>query len=156
MNNILLYVGIDDTDSSSGMCTTYITCVIISKLKDCGFNITGFPRLIRLNPFARFKTRGNGATSFKLELKSNKEVDEVKKIVLENVQQLSVLKDERTNPGVVFYHGEITPELQEFGLETIRNIVTIEDAENLLNSVGADFYKFKNGRGIIGALAAIC
>jgi tRNA(Ile2)-agmatinylcytidine synthase len=156
MNNILLYIGIDDTDSSSGMCTTYITCVIISKLKDCGFNITGFPRLIRLNPFARFKTRGNGATSFKLELKSNKEVDEVKKIVLENVQQLSVLKDERTNPGVVFYHGEITPELQEFGLETIRNIVTIEDAENLLNSVGADFYKFKNGRGIIGALAAIC
>jgi tRNA(Ile2)-agmatinylcytidine synthase len=155
MNNILLYIGIDDTDSSSGMCTTYITCVIISKLKDCGFKITGFPRLIRLNPFARFKTRGNGATSFKLELKSDKEVDEVKKIVLENVELLSVLKDERTNPGVVFYDGEITSELQKFGLETIRNIVTIEDAEALLNRVGADFYKFKNGRGIIGALAAI-
>ena len=155
MNNILLYIGIDDTDSSSGMCTTYITCVIISKLKDCGFNITGFPRLIRLNPFARFKTRGNGATSFKLELKSNKEVDEVKKIVLENVQLLSVLQDEKTNPGVVFYDGEITPELQKFGLQTIRNIVTIEDAETLLNRVGADYYKFKNGRGIIGALAAI-
>ena len=145
MNNILLYIGIDDTDSSSGMCTTYVTCVIISKLKDCGFNITEFPRLIRLNPFARFKTRGNGATSFKLELKSDKEVDEVKKIVLEKVQQLSVLQDERTNPGVVFYDGKITSELQEFGLETIRNIVTIEDAETLLNRVGADFYKFKNG-----------
>jgi tRNA(Ile2)-agmatinylcytidine synthase len=155
MNNILLYIGIDDTDSSSGMCTTYITCVIISKLKDCGFNIIGFPRLIRLNPFARFKTRGNGATSFKLELKSDKEVDEVKKIVLENVQLLSVLEDERTNPGVVFYDGKITPELQEFGLDTIQNIVTIEDAENILNNIGADFYKFKNGRGIIGALAAI-
>ncbi len=155
MNNKLLYIGIDDTDSSSGMCTTYITCVIISKLKDCGFNIIGFPRLIRLNPFARFKTRGNGATSFKLELKSDNEVDEVKKIVLENVKLLSVLEDERTNPGVVFYNGKITPELQEFGLETIRNIVTIKDAENLLNRVGADFYKFKNGRGIIGALAAI-
>ena len=116
MNNILLYVGIDDTDSSSGMCTTYITCVIISKLKDCGFNITGFPRLIRLNPFARFKTRGNGATSFILELNSNKEVDEVKKIVLENVKLLSVLEDERTNPGVVFYDGKITSELEEFGI----------------------------------------
>ncbi len=155
MNNILLYIGIDDTDSSSGMCTTYITCVIISKLKDCGFNIKGFPRLIRLNPFARFKTRGNGATSFKMELKSDEEVEEVKKIVLENVQALSILQDERTNPGVVFYDGEITSELKEFGLETIRNIVTIEYAENLLNRVGADFYKFKNGRGIIGALAAI-
>ena len=155
MNNILLYIGIDDTDSSSGMCTTYITCVIISKLKDCGFNIIGFPRLIRLNPFARFKTRGNGATSFILELNSDKEVDEVKKIVLENVKLLSVLEDERTNPGVVFYDGKITSELEEFGLETIRNIMTIEDAETLLNKVGADFYKFKNGRGIIGALAAI-
>ena len=155
MKNILLYVGIDDTDSSTGMCTTYITCVIISKLKDCGFNITGHPRLIRLNPFARFKTRGNGATSFKLVLKSVKEVEEVKRIVLVNVQELSELQDERTNPGVVFYHEDITSELREFALEAIRNIVSIEDAENLLNKVGADFYKFKNGRGIIGALAAI-
>ncbi|MDD3985067.1 MAG: tRNA(Ile)(2)-agmatinylcytidine synthase [Methanobacterium sp.] len=155
MNNILLYIGIDDTDSSSGMCTTYITCVIISKLKDCGFNITGHPRLIRLNPFARFKTRGNGATSFKLELKEVEDVEEVKKIVLECVQKLSVLEDERTNPGVVFYEGSITSQLEEFALKAIRNIVSIEDAENLLNKVGADFYKYKNGRGIIGALAAI-
>lgn len=155
MNNISLYVGIDDTDSSSGMCTTYITCVIISKLKDCGFEITGYPRLIRLNPFARFKTRGNGATSFKLELKSLNDVEIVKKIILENVQDLSELQDERTNPGVVFYQEEISSELQEFAMEAIKNIVSIEDAENLLNKIGADFYKFKNGRGIIGALAAI-
>jgi len=155
MNNILLYVGIDDTDSSSGMCTTYITCVIISKLKDCGFNIIGYPLLIRLNPFARFKTRGNGATSFKLSLKSLKEVDDVKKIVLENVQELSILEDNQTNPGVVFYQGKITSELQEFAFEAIRDIVSIKNAENLLIKVGADFYKFKNGRGIIGALAAI-
>ena len=97
MNDILLYVGIDDTDSSSGMCTTYVTCVIISKLKDYGFNISGYPRLIRLNPFARFKTRGNGALSFKLKLKTEKEVEEVKKLVLENVQTLSELQDEKTN-----------------------------------------------------------
>jgi tRNA(Ile2)-agmatinylcytidine synthase len=155
MNNILLYIGIDDTDSSSGMCTTYITCVIISKLKDCGFNIKGYPLLIRLNPFARFKTRGNGATSFKLELNSLIEVDKVKKIVLENVQELSMLEDDKTNPGVVFYHGDITSELQEFAFEAIRDIVSIEQAENLLNKVGADYIKFKNGRGIIGALAAI-
>ena len=92
---------------------------------------------------------------FKLKLKSLEEINEVKKIVIENVQRLSVLEDERTNPGVVFYDGEITSELQEFGLEAIRNILLIEDAENLLNKVGADFYKFKNGRGIIGALASI-
>ena len=50
----LLYVGIDDTDSPEGMCTTYITFVIINKLKSFGLNIIGYPKLIRLNPFARF------------------------------------------------------------------------------------------------------
>ncbi|MTK64205.1 MAG: DUF1743 domain-containing protein [Methanobacterium sp.] len=155
MNNILLYVGIDDTDSSSGMCTTYITCVIISKLKDYGFNISGYPRLIRLNPFARFKTRGNGALSFKLILKNEKEVEEVKKLVLENVQALSEFQDEKTNPGVVFYQNDITPELEEFANRAIRDIVSINETESILKKIGADYYKFKNGRGIIGALAAI-
>jgi len=155
MNDILLYVGIDDTDSSSGMCTTYVTCVIISKLKDYGFNISGYPRLIRLNPFARFKTRGNGALSFKIELKNEKEVEEVKRIVVENVQTLSELQDEKTNPGVVFYQNDITHELEEFANRAIREMVTIKETESILNRIGADYYKFKNGRGIIGALAAI-
>ena len=84
-----------------------------------------------------------------------KEVDDVKKIVLKNVQELSILEDNQTNPGVVFYQGKITSELQEFAFEAIRDIVSIKNAENLLIKVGADFYKFKNGRGIIGALAAI-
>lgn len=151
----LLHIGIDDTDSSSGMCTTYITCVTISKLKDCGYDIIGYPKLIRLNPFARFKTRGNGALSFKLELKSENDIDEVKKIVLNNIQELSEFQDERTNPGVVFYEGKITSELQDYALKAIRSIISIKDAENLLNKIDADYYKFKNGRGIIGALAAI-
>lgn len=155
MKDILLYIGIDDTDSSSGMCTTYVTCVIISKLKDYGFNISGYPRLIRLNPFARFKTRGNGALSFKLELENEKQVEEVKKIVLENVSELSELQDEKTNPGVVFYQNNMTSELESFANRAIRDIVSISEAESILNKIGADFYKFKNGRGIIGALAAI-
>lgn len=73
-----LYVGIDDTDSNEGMCTTYITCVILDELKDCGYKIEGYPHLIRLNPFARFKTRGNGALSFQLILKSEKEKEKSK------------------------------------------------------------------------------
>ena len=51
-----LHIGIDDTDSPEGMCTTYLVCHIINELKEVGIEIVGFPRLIRLNPFARFKT----------------------------------------------------------------------------------------------------
>jgi len=150
-----LYIGIDDTDSRDGMCTTYICSVIIDELKYFGFKVTGYPRLIRLNPFARFKTRGNGALSFKLKLKSENDIKKVKEIVLKNVEDLSELEDERTNPGVVFYRGKITEELKSYSFRAIRSIISIDDAQQFADEIGAEYFKFKKGRGIIGALAAI-
>lgn len=150
-----IYVGIDDTDSPEGMCTTYISCVIINKLKDFGYNIEGYPKLIRLNPFARFKTRGNGAVTFKLILNSASSIPEVKKIILDVVKELSQMENENTNPGVVFYQGKITEILKSFSMRTIRSIVTIAEAKKLAEEIGAEIHQFKKGRGIIGALAAI-
>ncbi len=150
-----LYTGIDDTDSVNGMCTTYICSVIIDELKHFGYKVVDLPSLIRLNPFARFKTRGNGAVSFKLMVDDEEEINKVKEIVLEKTEKLSELDHDRTNPGVVFYHGEINHELKNYSLNAIRNIVTIEEAEKCAIKVGADIFKFKNGRGIIGALASI-
>jgi len=150
-----MYVGIDDTDSKEGMCTTYICSVIIDELKYFGFSIIDYPRLIRLNPFARFKTRGNGALSFKINIKSEEDVQKVKEIVLKKIEELSELEDERTNPGVVFYRGEITEELRSYSLKVIKNIISINEAEKFAKEIGAEIFKFKKGRGIIGALAAI-
>lgn len=157
MNNDLfsVYVGMDDTDSASGMCTTYICCVIMDRLISCGFRVDGPPRLIRLNPFAPHKTRGNGAVSFKMVLKSKKEVEQAKKIIQDMVGELAVMEDPKTNPGLVFYEGEITPELQDYALRTIRTIVSQEEAEKLAGKVGAEIFKYKKGRGVIGSLAAI-
>ena len=154
MNNIL-YVGIDDTDSSEGMCTTYIGALVMDELKHYGYQLKDHPRLIRLNPFAPFKTRGNGAISFKLILNSEKETEKAKKLILNQVENLSELQHENTNPGVIFYNGIITPELKAYSIKTVQNIVTINEAQKLAVQVGAQFHKFKNGRGIIGALAAI-
>ncbi len=150
-----LHVGIDDTDSPEGMCTTYITCVIIEQLKYYGYHVSSYPRLIRLNPFAKFKTRGNGATSFMLRLNSISQIGEVKNIILNKVEDLSCLENENTNPGVVFLRGPITDELESFAINTIRNIMSIEDAKTMIQKLNAEYYIFKNGRGIIGALAAI-
>lgn len=157
MNNDLfsVYVGMDDTDSASGMCTTYICCVIMDRLISCGFRVDGPPRLIRLNPFAPHKTRGNGAVSFKMVLKSKKEVEQAKKIIQDMVGELAVMEDPKTNPGLIFYEGEITSELQDYALQTIRTIVSQEEAENLAGKVGAEIFKYKKGRGVIGSLAAI-
>ncbi len=149
------------------MCTTYVSAVLLDELKSYGYPIIGYPRLIRLNPFARYKTRGNGAVSFKVLVKSENEFDEIKSIILDRVEELSHLQEENTNPGVVFFTTKtdelnvedleirLPTELKTYALETIENIVTIKDAEELADKIGAEIHKFKKGRGIIGALAAI-
>lgn len=155
----LLYVGIDDTDSPDGMCTTYITFVIINKLKSFGLNIIDYPKLIRLNPFARFKTRGNGAVSFKIQYASDEELNKIKKIIIETVSSDAMIEHDNTNPGIVFYEandeGDVDSRLKEFTYKAIYEIITIEEAEKLAKETGCEFYQIKKGRGIIGSLAAI-
>ena len=48
--------------------------------------VIGRPRLIRLNPCARFKTRGNAALAFQLE---SDRPEEVKEVALKTVLELS-------------------------------------------------------------------
>jgi len=139
------------------MCTTYLACSIINQLKDLGISIEGYPKLIRLNPFAKFKTRGNGGISFKIDMDSydGENIDLAKKIILENVEKLSEMSCENTNPGVVFYEGEITPEMENYAMKVIYSIISIEEAEQFGKKIGAEIHKFKKGRGIIGSIAAI-
>lgn len=148
-----LYIGIDDTDSPDGMCTTYLASQIINKFKENGIELVGYPRLIRLNPFARFKTRGNGGVSFKIINDGNGDI--ARKIVLEEVEKLSMFDCDNTNPGVIFYEGEITPEMQDYAFRAIYEFITIKEAEEFGKSVGCEIHKFKKGRGIIGSIAAI-
>jgi len=55
-------IGIDDTDSSDGMCTTYLCYTAVRKLLKSGnTELVDYPRLIRLNPNIPWKTRGNAA-----------------------------------------------------------------------------------------------
>ena len=148
-----LHIGIDDTDSPDGMCTTYLASQIINKFKDNGIELVGYPRLIRLNPFARFKTRGNGGVS--LKILDDDKANLARKIVLDEVEKLSMFDCDNTNPGVIFYAGEITGEMQDYAFRAIYEFITIDEAEEFGKSVGCEIHKFKKGRGIIGSIAAI-
>ena len=148
-----LHIGIDDTDSPDGMCTTYLASQIINKLQENGIELVDYPRLIRLNPFARFKTRGNGGVSLKIV--NDDKADLAREIVLSEVEKLSMFDCDNTNPGVIFYEGEITNEMQEYAFRAIYEFITIEEAEEFGKSVGCEIHKFKKGRGIIGSIAAI-
>ena len=147
------YIGIDDTDSPDGMCTTFLASSILNEFRENNIEIIDFPRLIRLNPFARFKTRGNGGVSFKLGMDQN--IALAKEIVLKYVSELSMFDCDNTNPGVVFYQGEITEEMIDYAFKAIYSIITIDEAEEFANNIGAEIHKFKKGRGIIGSIAAI-
>ncbi|MFH1774755.1 MAG: tRNA(Ile)(2)-agmatinylcytidine synthase [Methanobacteriota archaeon] len=81
--------------------------------------------------------------------------EKIKKIILEKVKEFSVLEDENTNPGVVFYRGEIPRDFNDFYCRCLHEVVTMGEAEELAKKYSAEIHKFKSGRGIIGALAAI-
>jgi tRNA(Ile2)-agmatinylcytidine synthase len=152
---MILRIGVDDTDSKDGMCTTYIGAVIVDGLKGIGAELIDFPHLIRLNPNWPLKTRGNCSVTVSVKIKAE-QAPAVKKIVLNTVRELAELRHKTTNPGVTFLEGKKIPaKLRKFSKKVVQDVVTIEGAEALAREIGAEIHKFKLGRGIIGALAAI-
>ena len=144
-----MLIGIDDTDSLKGMCTTYIAALLCGKL-----STTEYPRLIRLNPNIPYKTRGNGAVALNVEGNPK----EIKEVVLKTIKKYAHLQNKKTNPGVVFIEDlnqKNKKILNDFYQRVVSELVTIEEAEEIAKSVKAETHKFNNGRGIIGALAAI-
>jgi len=161
-----MIIGIDDTDSKNGMCTTYLCAVLVDELRKYGEVST--PRLVRLNPCIPFKTRGNGAVSFEIKVIPEKE-GKVKELVKSRVSELSELQEEETNPGVVFIgdtalramsrgwsdkRNEHISKLKNFYETAVRDVLKIEQAYILLSELHFDYFGLKNKRGLIGALAA--
>lgn len=146
-----VWIGIDDTDSRKGMCTTYLALILIDRLKEVG-EVVGFPRLIRLNPTIPYKTRGNGAVSFLAEID---DLDKAVEIAEEVVRKYAELDDPNTNPGVVFVDEAKVSLLREFARRAITDVLSIEDAIDVLEKPRIEHLKFKNGRGLIGALASV-
>jgi tRNA(Ile2)-agmatinylcytidine synthase len=66
------------------------------------------------------------------------------------------LEDEGTHPGAVFFDNETVPsDIQSFANDAMHAELRISEAKELIEKHGLDFLSFKNGRGLIGALAAI-
>ena len=145
-----MLIGIDDTDSKRGMCTTYLGTVLKKELEqELNENIE--LRLVRLNPTIRFKTRGNASVCLSL-----KHSYDVLDIVRKHIERMAHLDDEGTNPGAVFFDGELTPpDIQSFANEAMHAELCMGEATELIEKYGLDFLSFKNGRGLIGALAAV-
>lgn len=166
-----MLVAVDDTDSKEGMCTTFLLTEIIRR---SDLDVIGYPRLVRLNPAIKYKTRGNGALAVNLGRGSGKSrkigsiegkeiwsyaatesephPEELLSVSREVVEELAVLDEPDTNPGIVV-SDKYLPE--NFYWRAVKEEVSIPEAEAFLVESKAKFAKLKNGRGIIGAAASL-
>ena len=149
-----LHIGIDDTDSPEGGCTTYLAARLVEVLLGMGAEFIGYPTLLRLNPNTPWKTRGNAGMCLRLEIEDSK-YDSVKQEVQNLIEEYGEFQCENTNPGAVFLRGDVPEDIRAYALRVVRSIVSKNDALELIHLHQLDHLEYKNGRGIIGALAAI-
>ncbi len=142
-----MLIGIDDTDSPQGMCTTYLGAVLARRLIREHMRVRE-ARLVRLNPNVTWKTRGNAAVMLDVE----GDPDRAFAITCDLVEDLADQSCENTNPGVVVAEQKFGP---AFYRKAVTDFCTVEEAVAILNADGARFRGWKNKRGLIGATAAV-
>jgi len=151
----VLRIGVDDTDSVRGMCTTFVAAVLEKRLREMGFEQIDYSHLVRLNPNCPFKTRGNAAVSLHFRVGDGM-VGEAVETAVKTVEEFYEKGFETTQPGVVVYRGEDVPaDWAGFALRAVREMVELKEALRLADKHGAQLFMFNGGRGVIGALAAV-
>ncbi|MEM2117900.1 MAG: tRNA(Ile)(2)-agmatinylcytidine synthase [Candidatus Bathyarchaeia archaeon] len=155
MTTKTMHIGFDDTDSTRKGCTTYVAALLVEKLQKLGATFIDYPNLVRLNPNVPWKTRGNGALC--LRIRYNERVEnEIKEAVINTVEEHADLAFKGTDPGIVFFKRAKIPRLvRNFAKNAITGIVSLKEALKILRMFREEAVGFKNGRGIIGGLAAV-
>jgi len=147
---------------------------LIKRLSEIGFDVIGFPRLVRLNPNIPWKTRGNGAICFKVGKSKGKKIKigeindkdifcysnfseikdafEIGKVVEDTINQFSWFEDDNTNSGFVLLKKQPNHKLYD---KAVKDILSIDEIISFLIDKKAVFKGYKNCRGLIGATCSI-
>ena len=148
------FLGLDDTDSLSGGCTTEVFYRILNNLPDYA-EIVGLPRLVRLYPFAERRTRGNAAVCAEINIQSgskNEWFSYLENLWDEKISKLAghVMDSDHSereqfpsDPGLVWFEKQPN---RKFYYSAVRRELKPHRVPQ------ADF--FMGGNGLIGATAA--
>jgi tRNA(Ile2)-agmatinylcytidine synthase len=145
-------VGLDDTDSRAGMCTTYLAARLAARLRQRGASVERL-LLVRLNPAVEHKTRGNAALAVHTDADPVAALDLAADLVDDAAEPA-----EDTNPGVVVAPGapdDVAPDVVAFARAAVRDHLDVEDAVALAETAGYRIRGWGVGRGRVGALAAV-
>lgn len=149
----VVHIGLDDTDSTRGKCTTHAAYRITDYLLNHTISeFVDYPLLIRLNPNIPWKTRGNGAVCLRFRTVYHEDV-------LDRLMDLvhhENLVASGANPGIAVYCGEsIPPSIQSFARKALYDVVSRKMAEELARRHQIRFFIDGNGQGLVGSIAAI-
>lgn len=148
----VLNIGLDDTDSPKGMCTTYLAYKIADVIKREKGRFLDYPRLIRFNPNIPWKTRGNGAVSMRIRTGNPAAI---KQKITKMVRQYSDTEN-GANPGLVFYeNSEIPSELRDFSRNALWRLIHRDNAKKFAVKNSLETFHLGNGQGLVGAIGAI-
>ena len=146
------WLGLDDTDSLAGGCTTKAFYDLLNHLPDDV--VAGEPRLVRLWPFARRRTRGNAAVSVELTCANeaalmahldawwDDRLSHLAGAVL--ASSISDREQHPTSPGMVWFS---TKPSEELYWRAVKEEVRLNDLPEATRHWG--------GHGRIGATAAV-
>src|SRR5256885_6027943 len=160
---MVLWIGVDDTDSLRGMCTTFLATEIVRDLTG-DFDLIGYPRVVRLNADIPWKTRGNGAIclcvgrgrgnaivagsidghSVRVYHRgaTGPEPDDVVERVSALIERWSDLEADGTDPGLVVLRKKPLPGLY---WQAVRSIVSRSEALAGIRGLGR-WREWKSGR----------
>lgn len=171
-----MWIGIDDTDSPRGGCTTWALTELIAESRRAGVDLIGEPRLVRLNPNVPWKTRGNAALAARfgrgrgrrrrlgeiegepiLSFPEGRELppDESRGWLDRAWQRLlsaSRAGEPGTDPAMVAVRAPLPARLY---WDAVRKLVDVTEVRRLLERSRAFVRTCGSERGIVGAAAAV-
>ncbi|MBI2126591.1 MAG: DNA-binding protein, partial [Thaumarchaeota archaeon] len=125
----VIHLGIDDTDSVRGHCTTYLAALIVEELLKQGARFVDYPNLIRLNPNIPWKTRGNAAVALRFQTENAQRAFETaKRLLIEN----SDAKEGLSDPGIVMHVGDVPSDVAEFSKRALYTVLSRHEAEKII------------------------
>ena len=151
-NSIILHIGIDDTDSPKGMCTTFLSYKIVKFLEKQKTEFVDYPSLIRFNPNIPWKTRGNGAVRLTIKTRNP---NKIKKEIIQFITNYSDTKN-GANPGLVFFQDQSIPQsFHKFSRLALWKLISRKTAKEFVSNNKIDSFYLGNGQGLVGAIGAI-
>lgn len=170
-----MWLGVDDTDSPSGGCTTWVMTELLRLARERKVDLIGEPRLVRLNPNIPWKTRGNAALSARFgrgygprrrvgmvegrplwSYRVGRSLSPETQAEFRNAAWARVLEgsrtEEGTDPALVATERPLPPQLY---WRAVREVVPVHDAEVALEAARAWWRVRGHPRGLVGAAASI-